>query len=51
MNDDLPLETVYLLDQVQKHKHIPDEAVAMLREQGLAEGREPDKRGEVLPLE
>ena len=34
-----------------KHKHIPNEAVAMLREQGLAEGREPDKRGEVLPLE
>ena len=36
---DLPLETVYLLDQVQKHKPISDEAVAMLREQGLVEGR------------
>ena len=36
---DLPLETVYLLDQVQKHKPLSNEAVALLREQGLVEGR------------
>lgn len=36
---DLPLETVDLLDQVQKHKPLSNEAVALLREQGLVEGR------------
>lgn len=38
-NTDLPLETVCLLDQVQKHKPLSGEAVAMLRKAGLVEGR------------
>ena len=38
-NDDLDLETVYLLDQVQKHKPISKDAVAHLRKHKLVEGR------------
>lgn len=38
-NADLDLATVYLLDQVQKGKRIPKEAVAHLRKHKLVEGR------------
>ena len=38
-NEDLDLVTVYLLDQVQKGKKIPKEAVAHLRKHKLVEGR------------
>jgi len=38
-NDNLDLVTVYLLDQVQKGKRIPKEAVAHLRKYKLVEGR------------
>lgn len=38
-NDNLDLVTVYLLDQVQKGKRLPKEAVAHLRKFHLVEGR------------
>ena len=38
-NPDFDLQTVYLLDRVQKHKPIPKEAVRELRKRGLVEGR------------
>jgi len=38
-NTDLSLETVCLLDRVQKHLPLSNEAVAMLRKAGLVEGR------------
>ena len=38
-NEDLDLVTVYLLDQVQKGKKLPKEAVAHLRKYKLVEGR------------
>ena len=38
-NEDLDLTTVYLLDQVQKGKKLPKEAIAHLRKYHLVEGR------------
>ncbi len=38
---DLPLTTVVLLDRVQKKQPITDGAAAMLRKEGLVEGRKP----------
>ncbi len=38
-NTDLSLETVCLLDRVQKHLPLSNEAVAILRKAGLVEGR------------
>ena len=38
-NDELDLTTVYLLDQVQKGRKIPKEAIAHLRRYRLVEGR------------
>ncbi len=40
--EDLPLNTVMLLDRVQKKQLITDAAAAMLRKQGLIEGRKPN---------
>ncbi|TDV46780.1 ATP-dependent DNA helicase RecG [Pseudomonas helmanticensis] len=40
--EDLPLNTVMLLDRVQKKQPITDNAAAMLRKQGLIEGRKPN---------
>ncbi len=40
--DDLPLNTVMLLDRVQKKQPITDAAAGMLRKQGLIEGRKPN---------
>jgi len=37
----MPLSTVILLDRVQKKQPITDTAAAMLRRQGLIEGRKP----------
>lgn len=39
---DLPLNTVMLLDRVQKKLSITDDAAALLRKQGLIEGRKPN---------
>lgn len=39
---DLPLNIVMLLDRVQKKLPITDEAAALLRKQGLIEGRKPN---------
>ena len=39
---DLPLNTVMLLDRVQKKLPITDDAAALLRKQGLIEGRKPN---------
>lgn len=39
---DLPLNTVMLLDRVQKKQAITDDAAALLRKQGLIEGRKPN---------
>jgi ATP-dependent DNA helicase RecG len=41
-SDDLDLETVFLLDQVQKHNIISKEQAAALRKKGLIEGRYPN---------
>ncbi|WLH23587.1 putative DNA binding domain-containing protein [Pseudomonas sp. FP215] len=41
-HQDLPLNTVMLLDRVQKKQPITDDAAAMLRKQGLIEGRKPN---------
>lgn len=41
-NRDLPLTTVVLLDRVQKHQPITDDAAAMLRKGGLIGGRKPN---------
>lgn len=41
-NRDLPLGTVILLDRVQKRQPITDDAAALLRRQGLLEGRKPN---------
>lgn len=38
----LNLSTVYLLDKVQKHQSISDEAVLLLRKKHLIEGRKPN---------
>ena len=38
-NQDLTLQTVFLLDQVQKKKTLSKEAVSYLRKQKLVEGR------------
>lgn len=38
---DLPLDTVYLLDKVQKHEGVTKEEAALLHEQRLVEGRYP----------
>ena len=40
-NDDLDMETVFLLDQVQKNKTISKECSDILRKKGLIEGRYP----------
>jgi ATP-dependent DNA helicase RecG len=39
---DLPLNTVMLLDRVQKKQPVTDDAAALLRKQGLIEGRKPN---------
>lgn len=39
---DLPLNTVMLLDRVQKKLPVTDDAAALLRKQGLIEGRKPN---------
>jgi len=41
-HQDLPLNTVILLDQVQKKQKITADAAALLRRQGLIEGRKPN---------
>lgn len=41
-NRDLPLTTVVLLDRVQKHQSITDDAAAMLRRDRLIGGRKPN---------
>lgn len=41
-HQDLPLNTVMLLDRVQKKQLITDEAATFLRKQGLIEGRKPN---------
>ncbi|KMT55987.1 RNA-binding domain-containing protein [Pseudomonas fildesensis] len=41
-HQDLPLTTVMLLDRVQKKQAITDDAAALLRKQGLIEGRKPN---------
>lgn len=41
-HQDLPLNTVMLLDRVQKKQAITDDAAALLRKQGLIEGRKPN---------
>lgn len=41
-NDKLDLETVFLLDQVQKHKIISKEQAAALKKNGFIEGRYPN---------
>ena len=38
----LNLTTVYLLDKIQKHQPIPDEAAILLKKQKLIEGRKPN---------
>ena len=38
----LDLSTVYLLDKVQKHQSISDEAILLLRKKQLIEGRKPN---------
>ena len=40
-NSDIDLATTVLLDKVQKGKSIGDEAIKMLRKEGLIEGRKP----------
>ncbi|MCF6249509.1 MAG: transcriptional regulator, partial [Desulfobacula sp.] len=40
-HQDMPLSTVVLLDRVQKKQPITNTAAAMLRRQGLIEGRKP----------
>lgn len=41
-NQDLPLNTMMLLDRVQKKQPITDDAAALLRKDGLIEGRKPN---------
>ncbi|SDS09995.1 ATP-dependent DNA helicase RecG [Pseudomonas lini] len=41
-NQDLPLNTVMLLDRVQKRQPITENAAVLLRKQGLIEGRKPN---------
>lgn len=41
-NQDLPLSTVMLLDQVQKRQPITDNDAGLLRKRGLIEGRKPN---------
>lgn len=41
-NDELDLETVFLLDQVQKHKTISKKQAAALKKNGFIEGRYPN---------
>lgn len=41
-HQDLPINTVILLDQVQKKQKITGDAAALLRRQGLIEGRKPN---------
>lgn len=41
-HQDLPLATVVLLDRVQKKLPVTDDAAALLRRQGLIEGRKPN---------
>lgn len=41
-NGDLSLQTVFLLDQIQKRETISKESYALLKKQGLAEGRYPN---------
>ena len=41
-NGDLSLQTVFLLDQIQKRETISKENYALLKKQGLAEGRYPN---------
>jgi len=38
----LDLTTVYLLDKVQKHQHIPDDVALLLKKRRLIEGRKPN---------
>ena len=40
-HQDMPLSTVIILDRVQKKQPITDTAAALLRRQGLIEGRKP----------
>ena len=41
-NPDFDIETVYLIDQVQKKKHIDNSAVKYLRRLGVIEGKQPN---------
>lgn len=41
-NPDFDIETVYLIDQVQKKKHIDNSAVKYLRNLGVIEGKQPN---------
>jgi ATP-dependent DNA helicase RecG len=41
-NGNLDLQTVFLLDKVQKHEVIPKESYAVLKKKGLVEGRYPN---------
>lgn len=41
-NPDFDIETVYLIDQVQKKKHIDNSAVKYLRKLGVIEGKQPN---------
>lgn len=41
-NPDFDIETVYLIDRVQKHKPISKEAVKYLRKMGIIEGKMPN---------
>lgn len=41
-NPDMDLETVFLLDKVQKHENISQDAANYLREKKLIEGRRPN---------
>jgi ATP-dependent DNA helicase RecG len=41
-NGDLDLQTVFLLDKVQKHEVISKESYAVLKKKGLVEGRYPN---------
>ena len=40
-NSSLTLTEAYLLDQIQKHKTLPNDAVTLLRKRRLVEGRKP----------
>ena len=41
-NGDLDLQTVFLLDKVQKHEVISKESYKILKKQGIVEGRYPN---------